>query len=686
MKSMFLIILILTSSAFSQISEWQKIIPNTKIEVKYYTPEEKSEFKSLHVVKIINSPLGSIETFSDDKLVVVLSFHNYAEYIELSGNVENLKKDDLCFTIRVVFPIKAQKEIYWDHNPDSSVATSANTVYNNYTEANTVIPPAGSFNASDNDNGDYGDNVGIGKMSYYPIASISSSSFGLGWGIDLGLPLIYRLAFKPADGMIAEFDLATASETIKFPNSTFFRMQLFEHNPDWRFRAALSKYYLINPEYFKKRVDREGIWLPFTPLQTIKNFQDFGFAFHETDRRTRDAGLHNLSTIESDKQAGVYSFQYTEPWDIQIPIKSYNLKYDTVISSKVIPSEYQESLRNSVALDKNNRWEARKLETPWFESGCAVSITTNADPEIEGMNRYNFVRKDEINSAIKLNVDGIYFDSMEWNWHYDLNYNRAHFAFTDFPLTFSSSLEKPKPAIWNYASEYAMMRKIADEMHLKKKLVMGNGFGWMPFAPGVLDLFGAEFSLYTKSDADKTKLQFNRAISYQKPIVFLLNEGLDDSTFTKPPYNGYQQYFEKMLSFGFFPSFFSVNSSGNPYWQDSVKYNTGRPFFQKYIPLIKLIAAAGWEPVTYASAKTQDISIERFGNSIDKGLYFTVFNDGKVGKETELSIDAGDLHLAKIKGVKDLLSDKEYSVEKKKHDLGVKILIPPGRVCLLQIY
>ena len=39
-----------------------------------------------------------------------------------------------------------------------------------------------------------------------------------------------------------------------------------------------------------------------------------------------------------------------------------------------------------------------------------------------------------------MDADGIYFDSMEWNWHHDLNYREDHFAFTDYPLTFSRSV------------------------------------------------------------------------------------------------------------------------------------------------------------------------------------------------------------------------------------------------------
>ncbi len=685
MKTLVSLILILNSISFSQLTLWKKIIPNTKVEIKYYSPVKIDSYILLKRINSSGKGLGMTETFGDDSLNVLLSFKYFSNYVELNGNINNLSKSNICFTIKIIFPLQEEKSIYWDNDPDNSVLVRQKKSYSNYVEAETVIPPDGAFDSTENNNGGYGDKVGEGEMSFYPLASISNYNFGLGWGIDLGLPEVYRLSFNPSEGMIAEFDLAAVKETFKFPNRAFFKLQLFEHKPDWHFRSALEQYYKINPEFFKKRANKEGIWLPFVPLYTIKNFNDFGFAFNETDWNAKDRGLNNEPTIESDKQGGVYSFQYTEPWDIQIPITNRNMNYKDVVSDKVIPQRDREFLKNSVALDKDALWQTRKLQTPWFKTGWAVSITTNADPYIHGFNKYDAVRKNEIDPAIKLDVDGIYFDSMEWNWHYDLNYNQDQFASSNYPLTFSSSLNHPRPAIWNYASEYAMMKNISDEMHLKGKLTMGNGFAWTPFAPGVLDLFGSEFNWYAKQESGKKRFQFIRSISDQKSIEFLLNEGLDDTAFTKPPYSGYEKYFEKLLSYGFFPSFFSTNSSSDPYWADSTRYDEGRPFFKKYIPLIKLIAAAGWQPVTYMSTKSKDVYVERFGKNIKDGIYFTVYNSSNESKKIDLSTDTSDLKLSHIYNFEDLISGKIYVSIRKQDKNILMISVPKDRVKLLKI-
>ncbi|RJP62794.1 MAG: hypothetical protein C4539_17575 [Ignavibacteriales bacterium] len=687
MKLKITLLLLTATLLFPQITNWQKVIPETKVAIQYYSPERTGSFLNVKNTDVKNTDLGSSLTFSNEWTKSVLTFRYYENDIELAGEINNLTESDLCLTLKIVFPLKDKDSLSWNNDMDNSFIIQQGKIYSNYVEVSTTIPPAGSFNAIGKENGGYGDKIGTGQMSFYPLASVSTASVGYGVGLDLSIPLVYHLSYNPDEGLIAEFDLALTSRTTKFPNRSFFKLQLFEHDPGWHFRSALKKYYEINPDQFKKRVAKEGIWLPFTPLHSIKGWEDFGFAFHETDWRAKDSGVKGKSTIEADRNAGVYSFQYTEPWDIQIPIKNLNADYNEVISDRTIPAEHREYLKSSATLDKNNLWQTRKLETPWFESGWAVSITTNVDPEITNLNRYQFVCKDEINPSIKMNVDGIYFDSMEWNWHHDLNYNTKHFEYADYPLTFSSSLTNPKPAIWNYSSEFEMMKKVADEMHAKGKFTMGNGFGFTPFAPGILDLFGAELSLYSKGDADKRKLQFNRAISTQKPIVFLLNEGLNDKVFSTPPYNGYIQYFEKMLFYGFFPSFFSVDAANDPYWQDSTRYNIGRPFFKKYIPVIKEIAAAGWEPVTYLKISSTEIAAERFGDDLYNGLYFTLKNESTRDELVNLSLNTTCFNEIDFRNpvVEELLDKKMIETNVTGNEIKFNYLLPANSVRVIKI-
>lgn len=620
---------------------------------------------------------GKIQTFQNAHYKVVIHQIDRGSYMEINGELDNLQDGNSCLTLRISFPENG-KTWKWYHGLEKSEIMKANNSYFDTVSISTVLPPDGAFNGNSLSEGGYGDRVGRGTISFYPLSAVSIDGKGESLGIDLSLPIVYRLGAAVSDGLFAEFDVATSPLTEKFPNRAFFKLSHFTFDNNWGMRSALKNYYTIYPEEFKKRVVNEGIWLPFTPLRSIPHWEDFGFAFHETSGNTKDEkDGTKLPTIVSDKGTGVFSFQYTEPWDIQLPIETKNITYDSIVKGDMIPAAQIDYIKNSSTEDKNGRWQVRRLETPWFKTGWAMSITTNCNPELDGFNRYKYVLQTEINPAIKLNADGIYFDSMEWNWHDDLNYRSEHFKYINAPLTFSKDVGRP--AIWNFTSEFAFMKKIADQMHAQGKLVMGNGHAWNPFAAANLDLFGAELSWYSSGDHNTEALDFKRAISFQKPIVFLLNEGLNDTAFTKYPYRGYQVYFEKLMAYGFFPSFFSVDASSDPYWKDKEKIEHGRPFFKKYIPIIKKIANAGWQPVTFARADSPSLRIERFGDSAN--LFFTVRNNGTRPISAHLIFDLKDLGIDGEIDANELVGGQHIKTEENK----LMISVPAGRTKVIEI-
>lgn len=632
------------------------------LELSYGIPKSKpGENVKLPLVKQETTPIGTISTYRNGEYEVIVQQIKRGSFIEINGELNALTAQPSALTLKILLPFKGNKW-EWFQGLDMHTEMLKGKLYFDTISVSTAFPPDGAFNGNTLSEGGYGDAVGRGSMSYYPLCAIALDGNGRALGIDMNLPMVYRLGSEKEQGLFAEFDIATSPFTEKFPNRAFFKLCSFDFNAQWGMRSALESYYAIYPAVFAKRVIHEGIWLPFTSLRSIRNWEDFGFAFHETAWNTHDIkdGV-KVPNIVSDKGTSVMSFQYTEPWDIQLPITTKNMTYDAIVSDDFIPLEHREYLAKSATRDKNARWQTRRLETPWFDAGWAVSITTNCDPDLPGYNRYQYVVQDEIKPAVQLNVDGIYFDSMEWNWHHDLNYNQNHFAYTDFPLTFSKNVGRP--AIWNFSSEFEMMKRISDEMHLQGKLTMGNGHGWNPFAAANLDLFGAELNWYYSGDHNTTALDFKRAISYRKPIVFLLNEGLNDTAFTTAPYNGYKIYFEKLLAYGFFPSFFSVDASNDPYWQDSVKIENGRPYFKKYIPFIRKIAAAGWEPVTFARCSNKQLRIERFGKP--GNLYFTVHNSTNQLQAGTLIPELADLGLNESYKAIELLCNSLLQKEQK---------------------
>ena len=84
-----------------------------------------------------------------------------------------------------------------------------------------------------------------------------------------------------------------------------------------------------------------------------------------------------------------------------------------------------------------------------------------------------------------------------------------------------------------------------------------------------------------------------------------------------------EKYMKRCLAYGMFPGFFSHNASQGHYFTRPELYERDRNLFKKYVPLCKLVAEAGWEPITLAHSSNERVYVERFGSQ-----YLTVFNDG----------------------------------------------------------
>ena len=471
-----LCILFFRSDAFAQNTADKSSLSNSSIRVEYSDPLTRSAgITGIPLSSQTGSPEIRISIYRNASYQVVIHEIDRGNYTEINGEIESLSGENSCVTLRIILPLKGENW-KWYSGLDKSQEMKAGLMYCDTVSIRTTVPPAGAFNGMNLSDGGYGDAVGKGTMSYYPLCAVETDNIGTGIGVDITLPVVFRFIGDKGKGVVTEFDFATSPLTKKFPNRAFFRMSRFEFDVVRGMRSALRAYYSIYSEAFKKRVVNEGIWLPFTAMRSIAGWEDFGFAFHETSWGSSDMKEgQKISHILSDKGTGVLSFQYTEPWDVQLPIKTKIIPYDTLVSPQMINERHKAYLDVSATKDKNGLWQTRRLETPWFSTGWAVSITTNCDPELPGFNRYNYVLDREINPARKLNADGIYFDSMEWNWHHDLNYNEDHLAFTDYPLTYSARVGRP--AIWHFVSEFEFMKKIADEMHSQGKLAMGNGHG-----------------------------------------------------------------------------------------------------------------------------------------------------------------------------------------------------------------
>ncbi|MDH7571541.1 MAG: hypothetical protein QHJ73_18345, partial [Armatimonadota bacterium] len=238
--------------------------------------------------------------------------------------------------------------------------------------------------------------------------------------------------------------------------------------------------------------------------------------------------------------------------------------------------------------------------------------------------------------AAKGILDGEYLDSLEAYVTADLNFRREHFAAVNAPLTFDTVTRRP--AIHKALAVWEFTRWLARDVHAMQKLMFANSVPYrFSFLTGYLDVMGTETNWirdgkYVPAE-DQTLLQF-RTLSGAKPYLLLMNTNYDQLT---PDL--VERYFQRSLFYGIYPSMFSHNASENPYWRNPAWYNRDRHLFKRYIPVIRRVAQAGWQPVTLA--RCEGAWVERFGPGADGAAFYTLHNPTTEAVEARLRLAPG---------------------------------------------
>lgn len=511
---------------------------------------------------------------------------------------------DRAVTLVYAIPV-APDGLQWLENPRRAVAVEPGTEY----------MEAGRFHLGTS-----------GRVSRYPFAAVAGKDKGTAIGIDMAFPAVFRAGYNPDTGeLFLAYDLGFAPEK---PTARL-RFCRFDFEPEWGFRSALATYYQAFPEAFRCLTPEQGLWMPFAKISAVEGWEDFGFKFKEGDNETGWDDQHDITT-----------FRYTEPmtWWMRMPTEMPRTFEAALAEAERLAVEKKDpralAFRTSAFHDATGRPVARLLDTPWC-NGAVWSI--NGMPGIQGDVtdfglKWNADLRDKLyGPKAKARLDGEYIDSSEGYVTAELDFRRDHFAAAQTPLTFSSG--DYRPAIFRGLITFEYIRAIADDVHKMDRLMMANStpirLCWL--AP-LLEVMGTETDWHRgkwqpMSDAE---LLYRRAMCKGKPFCFLMNTRFEEFS-----HELVERYMKRSLAYGMFPGFFSHNASQGHYFTRPELYNRDRPLFKKYVPLCKLVAEAGWEPVTLARSNNENVYVERFGDR-----YLTVFNDSTEERTVTIELDA----------------------------------------------
>jgi len=465
-----------------------------------------------------------------------------------------------------------------------------------------------------------------GRLSRYPFGAVTAGGRGVALGIDMARPAFFRVGYNAGTKeLYIAYDVGLTAEK-PTARLAFCR---FEFEPQWGFRSALARYYRLFEGHFRRRVKRQGLWMPFAKISKVKGWEDFGFVFKE-----------GTNEIKWDDEHGVTTFRYTEPMTWWMPMsKSIPRTLEAALAEARRLANEQGDVRaraffSSAYHDRAGRFCARLLDQPWCD-GAVWSI--NSAPGVPGeitdfKNKWNAELRNRLYGPNRsADLDGEYIDSSEGYVTDELNFRREHFASARTPLTFS--LDGHKCAIFRGLIAFEYVQGIERDVHAMGKLMMANStpsrLCWL--AP-LLDVMGTETNWNPggkwrpMSDAE---LLYRRAMCKAKPYCFLMNTEFE--TFS---HELVEKYMKRALAYGMFPGFFSHNASQGHYFTRPELYERDRELFKKYVPLCRLVAEAGWEPITAAHSSDPRVYIERFGQR-----YLTVFNDSTQPKTVTITID-----------------------------------------------
>jgi hypothetical protein len=226
-------------------------------------------------------------------------------------------------------------------------------------------------------------------------------------------------------------------------------------------------------------------------------------------------------------------------------------------------------------------------------------------------------------------MQGFFYDSIDWGFY--PNYSQEHWQVSSSPLTFDRS-NGNNVCLNNIFAITEHARQIYDKLCERGQFMnansafgsttatWGNYMDWyfMPY----IDIGGKESGFYNSSGsfAPPSHDQFLhwRALAARRPYWVMWNDNYSNGA-------DINKVMELCMFYGMFPTMFHAHDGTNIwYFASSTHYNRDRNLFKTYVPIIKKIDLAGWQPVTYAAVNDPAVLIERFGQG--DNLYLSLYN------------------------------------------------------------
>lgn len=563
------------------------------------------------------------------KLEFEATYRSLPGAIGLKGFIHDLSATDRAITVRFALPVDAVGGVWWQD------LLSRETIGDgNY--ANVRSTGVGA----------------TGSTSAFPWGAISAAPGELCLGVPMNHFVVHRITYDgQARSFAVDFDFGLSPLTKAFPSRADFSLVIYTADPHWGFRSATAGYYALFPDAFVRRAEKEGLWMPFTDIAKVQDPEDFNFAFQE--------GAPNVAW---DETHGADSFKYISPhWAMLWMPEQQERPTPEFVQQKLAedlksdnPSTRRaaEIIVNCAAKNAQGGYQYTIGQAHWAPHktgylGWYAMFAANADPDLAQHGKGPTTGSDTM-ANVDSNLasyskpaaflDGFYFDGVDER-PLD-NYAAEQFQYAEAPLTFSKDTRRP--ILCGAFTSYKFVKRVAEKMWASKRLTMANGIpSQFPFSLYYLDIGGSEQEpSIEKEPVPRSYLAYARALMYHKPLVLLYKPRLEER-FDRDLSPYLVDYMNACLPYAAEPSLFMIFSNTDPsfyynFWERPDWYNKYRSIFVDYVPLVKRLALAGWEPVTNARASDPSIVVERFGKS---DLHLVTYNPAREGAPLSFDLE-----------------------------------------------
>ena len=523
----------------------------------------------------------------------------------------------------------------------------------------------------------------------FPIAAMCDKQAGVAMAIPPSEPRIFGMA-GDRNGMVVRFYLGTSPKPKRFPNRASFVFIIYNVEPDWGFRSALSAYYRFFPDYYTPRLQHDGLFMYQMKDRVPPNVDQYGFDMVESQW---DSQALNTA-IERDKKYGISTFPYMIVGQREIKFlpalpKTYNeamaiynkwtvadhaghaLTKENVCCEGDI--HLKQEVESSACKTRDGNYSIVIRNTKWGDN--SVTFKINPNPDLFQDQKRPTVASyalDLMDRWLKAHPDytGLFTDSLGANWPAVLNYRPDHFVYARYPLTMDPD---GRVALHNEISHYEYLETIRTKMRAVNRLLLANGvYAYKSkegrvtkkierqvknqnmnefiaesappehyragtklgrfFCASLLDLASCEFGV----KASVEQCQDIRVLLGRKQFAFL-NYHWDDAAKV-------EEFVNKSLCYGIFASTSANFFSGVEYENHPQGYLRDKPLLDWFVPLARQLSRAGWEPVRYAAVNNKAVSCERFGSG--DVVYFTLYNDADGKADCTLDVDLKALGFA----------------------------------------